>query len=151
MNRYFILSNAALILIQSIIFFAIYSTFVCHGLDDIYTHKAYIFIVFMGLLLYFIPTFIASAMNKKYTLQVFLINLFLGFTFVGWLAALIWATIKAESSENYSKVISVIIQIFCILCFVCFCITDYKLFNYDTVKQKQDANMQYLLEYINKN
>lgn len=40
---------------------------------------------------YFLPTIIAIMRKKKNTLAIFLVNLFFGMTFVGWIAALIWA------------------------------------------------------------
>lgn len=147
MQKYFLHCNIISILIQSICFYCLYSFFLGGGLNDMYTHKGYIFLVFIGLLLYFIPTFIASKMNKKYFLQIFLLNLFTGFTFIGWLGALIWATIKNENNkDDYTRIITIIMQIFCMLSFLCFCITDYQLFNYDTVNAKQDAVLNTLLE-----
>ena len=146
----FLKLNTILLFVQSILFFIIYSSFIGSGLNDMYTHKWHIFIVFAGLILYFIPTFVASAINKKYFLQIFLLNAFLGFTFIGWLGALIWATFKTENKENYNKIITIILQIICSISFLCFCITDYKMFNYDTVNQKQNAQMQILLEYMKK-
>lgn len=146
----FLKLNTILIFIQCILSFVLYSSFIGSGLNDMYTHKWYIFIIFVGLILYFVPTFVASAINKKHFLQIFLLNSFLGFTFIGWLGALIWATFKTESSENYNKIITIILQIICSISFLSFCITDYKLFNYDTVNQKQNAQMQILLEYMRK-
>lgn len=40
---------------------------------------------------YFLPTIIAIMRKKKNTLAIFLVNLFFGMTFIGWIAALIWA------------------------------------------------------------
>lgn len=150
MQKYFIHINIVFLLLQSFCFFFIYSYFYCHGLDDIYTHKGYVFIVLIGILLYFLPTFISSKMNKKYFLQIFLLNLFLGFTFLGWLGALIWATFKTENNENYNKISTIILQIISAICFTAFCITDFNLYNYDTVKQKNNAAMQILLDYATK-
>ena len=146
MSKKFIIYNIILILIQSILFFVIYSTFIGSGLNDMYTHKWYVFFILIGLILYFIPTFISSVINKKYFLQIFLLNSFLGFTFIGWIASLIWATFKTDTIENYTKIITIILQIICMLSFLSFCITDYKLYNYDTVTQKENALMQYLIE-----
>lgn len=146
MQKYFLHCNIISILIQSICFYCLYSFFLGGGLNDMYTHKSYIFLVFISLLLYFIPTFIASKINKKYFLQIFLLNLFLSFTFIGWLASLIWATIKIDSSEDYSKIVTIILQISCFIAFAAFCISDYQIYNYDTVNAKNDALMQILLE-----
>lgn len=40
---------------------------------------------------YFLPTIIAIIRKKKNTLAIFLVNLFFGMTFIGWIAALIWS------------------------------------------------------------
>jgi hypothetical protein len=39
---------------------------------------------------YFIPALIA-AIRQRQTLAIFVLNLFLGWTFVGWVVALVWA------------------------------------------------------------
>ena len=91
----FLIVNIIISLVQAIIFYACYST-MFFGLDGTYLHAGYLFILFIILILYFIPTYIAAFMNKKYFLQIFLLNLFAGFTFIGWLGALIWATFKSE-------------------------------------------------------
>lgn len=44
-----------------------------------------------GLALYFLPTIIALARRRHNTLAIFLLNFFLGWTFVGWVVALVWA------------------------------------------------------------
>ncbi|WP_033063671.1 superinfection immunity protein [Pseudomonas brassicacearum] len=40
---------------------------------------------------YFLPTFIASKRDHPNGTSIFLLNLFLGWTFIGWLGALIWS------------------------------------------------------------
>lgn len=47
-------------------------------------------VLFLGI--YFLPTIIG--MKKKNVVAIFVLNLFLGWTFIGWLIALIWATMK---------------------------------------------------------
>lgn len=44
---------------------------------------------------YFVPTILASAHGRR-TFNVFLVNLVFGWTFVGWLAALYFATRSAD-------------------------------------------------------
>ena len=54
----------------------------------------------LGLFIYFIPTFIA---NKKQHLQktsILILNIFLGWTFIGWVVALIWATLQDKKSNT---------------------------------------------------
>ena len=43
------------------------------------------------LIAYFIPFFVASAREHRFSNAIGLINLLLGWTFIGWLAAIIWA------------------------------------------------------------
>ncbi len=45
----------------------------------------------MGTVLYFLPSIIALARSKRDTLAIFLLNLFLGWSVVGWIVALVWA------------------------------------------------------------
>lgn len=47
-----------------------------------------LFLVFLGLM-YFLPTIIGR--NKSDAGLIFVVNLFLGWTVVGWFVALIWA------------------------------------------------------------
>ncbi|MGN0005221.1 MAG: superinfection immunity protein [Candidatus Gastranaerophilaceae bacterium] len=49
------------------------------------------FLLFLSIFGYFLPTFIALIRNKKNTFAIFLVNLFFGMTFVGWVCALIWS------------------------------------------------------------
>ena len=44
----------------------------------------------LGLGLYFLPTWIGG--GKSNGTSIFLLNLLLGWTFVGWVVALVWAT-----------------------------------------------------------
>lgn len=41
---------------------------------------------------YFLPTFVAKKRNHSNATPIFLVNLFLGWVVIGWIAALIWAT-----------------------------------------------------------
>ena len=43
------------------------------------------------LLLYFLPTFVATRRHKRNTLAIFLLNLFAGWTVIGWVVAIVWA------------------------------------------------------------
>jgi hypothetical protein len=43
------------------------------------------------LLMYFLPSIIALARSKRDTLAIFLLNLFLGWSVIGWFVALVWA------------------------------------------------------------
>lgn len=47
----------------------------------------------IGLAIYFLPTIIAAARKKDNLLLIVLLNIFLGWTFVGWIVALVLAVI----------------------------------------------------------
>jgi hypothetical protein len=55
--------------------------------------SAIFFMPFFGLSLamYFLPTIIAFARNKRDIMAIFLLNFFLGWSVIGWIIALIWA------------------------------------------------------------
>jgi len=55
-------------------------------------------LIFWGCL-YFLPTIIAMVRNKSNRGAIFLLNLFLGWTFVGWIVSLVWA-VAAESQPQ---------------------------------------------------
>jgi Superinfection immunity protein len=44
--------------------------------------------------LYFLPTIIASHNHKKNQNSILALNLFLGWTVLGWIGALVWAVSK---------------------------------------------------------
>ncbi len=44
--------------------------------------------------LYFLPFLIAALRQHKNTLAIFLLNIALGWTFLGWITALIWSVTK---------------------------------------------------------
>lgn len=45
----------------------------------------------LGTALYFLPSIIALARSKRDLLAIFLLNLFLGWSVIGWIVALVWA------------------------------------------------------------
>ena len=46
--------------------------------------------------LYFLPLIIAAARHHPHILGIFLIDLFLGWTFLGWVGALVWSVWTIE-------------------------------------------------------
>lgn len=51
-----------------------------------------LFILFVvSLVAYFLPTIMASSRDHNNTAAIFILNLFLGWTFVGWVIALVWS------------------------------------------------------------
>ena len=53
----------------------------------------FFFHFFFGLpfVMYFLPSIIAFARSKRDLLAIFLLNLFLGWSVIGWIVALVWA------------------------------------------------------------
>ena len=54
--------------------------------------------LFLSVLMYFLPTLIAR--DKPDLMAIFLLNLLLGWTVIGWFVALIWAS----AAERYTPV-----------------------------------------------
>ena len=55
-----------------------------------------ILILLTVLVIYFIPTIIAIARSVKNILGIVLLNIFAGWTFVGWVIALIWSIVDKK-------------------------------------------------------
>jgi hypothetical protein len=54
--------------------------------------------IIVALLIFFIPSFIASSRNHEYSVAIWLINILLGWTGLVWIGILIWA-IVGDSSD----------------------------------------------------
>jgi len=57
--------------------------------------------VFLLLLLalYFVPAMVAGARGHQNTAAIFMLNLFLGWTMLGWVIALVWAFTAVEKKK----------------------------------------------------
>ncbi len=58
----------------------------------------YLFVV-VYILLYFIPSMVAFTKSRQNFASIFALNLFLGWSVLGWVAALVWA-LKTKSSNR---------------------------------------------------
>lgn len=56
----------------------------------------------IALALYFLPTIVAYRKQKANRAAIFAVNLFLGWTFLGWLFALIWA-LKVDAVDIIAR------------------------------------------------
>lgn len=54
----------------------------------------------IGLVLYFVPTYIAFMRNHKNKIPILVINVLLGWTFICWVGALVWALLKDQGSQS---------------------------------------------------
>lgn len=57
-----------------------------------------IWAILIGVMIYFVPTFLAS--GKRNGGAIFALNLFLGWTLIGWVGALIWALVEKKSEPD---------------------------------------------------
>lgn len=55
-------------------------------------------VILFGVIIYFIPTFIGA--SKEKSAGILILNLFLGWTIIGWVGALIWAVCGKMQSED---------------------------------------------------
>ncbi len=55
----------------------------------------------IGILVMYIPFFIALARGHKNKVAIFFLVTFLGWTFLGWVVALIWGLLKQERKVVY--------------------------------------------------
>ena len=53
-----------------------------------------VFLGSLGLIVYFWPTFYAAKRQHKNLKAILVLNLFLGWTLIGWVAAFVWATFE---------------------------------------------------------
>ena len=51
----------------------------------------------LALFVYFIPSFVAHKKQHIQKTSILLLNIFLGWTFIGWVVALIWANLKDKN------------------------------------------------------
>ena len=64
--------------------------------------KELVAIIVLGVIVaaYFMPTIVAAVRGHHNTTAIFLLNLFLGWSLIGWLAALIWAFTNPPPSRS---------------------------------------------------
>jgi hypothetical protein len=58
-----------------------------------------VFFLLGGLLIYFVPTFIAIQNNHINAVAIAMLNVFLGWTFLGWVVALVWACMESQKKS----------------------------------------------------
>ena len=55
-----------------------------------------------SLALLFLPTLVANSRRHPNTLAIFMVNLFFGWTFIGWVVSLIWACTRPAAPVLYA-------------------------------------------------
>lgn len=60
-------------------------------------------LLLIGPLIYFLPSIIAFRRKHLNRVAILVVNVFLGFTGIGWVAALVWAVYRETESEGGAK------------------------------------------------
>lgn len=58
-----------------------------------------ILLAIIGLGIYFLPTFLAIHNAKRNTVAIFVLNFLTGWSFIGWVIALVWALTRDRESS----------------------------------------------------
>jgi hypothetical protein len=58
-----------------------------------------IILILPSLAIYFVPTIIAVARRTRNALGIVLLNIFAGWTFLGWVAALVWSIVDQRQAQ----------------------------------------------------
>ena len=59
-----------------------------------------IFLILFAMVVYFLPIIVAFIRKNNNCLAIFILNLFLGWTFVGWVIALVWACTNTQINRQ---------------------------------------------------
>jgi Superinfection immunity protein len=62
--------------------------------------------IIISLVIYFLPAIVARARKHRNDLAIFMLNLLLGWTVLGWIGALIWACTANTDAERRGGLIS---------------------------------------------
>lgn len=63
-----------------------------------------IILLIIGLIFYFVPAIVAFNREHNDAIAVFLLDLFLGWTFVGWVIALVWSVAGQSPAAEKRKI-----------------------------------------------
>ena len=61
-------------------------------------------LIFLSLILYFLPAIIACYYKDKNTIWIFVLTLITGWTSLGWILALFWAILERDGSDLIEKI-----------------------------------------------
>ena len=68
--------------------------------DSFNAFSALLLIIVVGAVVYFVPTFVAYSNKRPNRAAIFVLNIFLGWTFVGWVIALVWAMMRSPEQTS---------------------------------------------------
>lgn len=58
-------------------------------------------IIIIGILIYFIPSILAYERDHSKRNAIYMLNFFLGWSFIGWVISLVWA--HTEKNRNFTR------------------------------------------------
>lgn len=56
-------------------------------------------LVLLGAVLYFLPSIVAYARKHQNSGAILILNIFLGWTFIGWVVALVWSMTQVQKTS----------------------------------------------------
>lgn len=59
-----------------------------------------VFLLIFLLIVYFLPSIVAGTRKKRNANAITVLNLFLGWTLIGWVIALVWAAMNDEPASS---------------------------------------------------
>lgn len=59
----------------------------------------FLFIIGLAIFVYLLPTFVALQRKHVNTTAICVLNILVGWSFIGWVAALVWALVKSGDKK----------------------------------------------------
>jgi hypothetical protein len=66
-------------------------------MDEVLYFLKVVILLSLTFFIYFIPAIVAHKKKHRQSTSILILNLFLGWTLIGWVLALVWATLKEKS------------------------------------------------------
>ena len=60
-------------------------------------------VILLVLGIHFLPTFVAFVREQRHAVLILVLNIFFGWTIIGWLVLLIWAAVGEERGVIYER------------------------------------------------
>ena len=73
-------------------------------MDNIASGLLIIIVVSIFIAIYFIPAFIANYREHHNKVPIIILNVFLGWSLLGWVAALVWATTSTITNQDRDRI-----------------------------------------------
>ena len=70
------------------------------GLPEFASSLAGVLVLLLAVALYLLPTVVAYTRKHTNAVAIFVVNLFFGWTLIGWVAAMVWAVINRRPAPQ---------------------------------------------------